>query len=171
MLVGQIMRFLDDSGALCAGSGDAPVDVGHLQGDVDDAVTVAPVMVQQRALQVDAPLEHEPDGTAAQDECLVVAVAGLRTGVRHQLHAVDGPEEQSGLGGVADRPDHCVPAGDREWVPLVVVLDEPDQLAELVQVELGQPLLARQRLGLIDGHDRPPGRRTKRMLCRCHDDT
>ena len=163
VLVGQVVRFLDDRRALCTGAGDAPVHVGHLQGDVDDAVTVAPVVVQQRARRVDAALEHEPDGTAAQDEGVVVAVAGLRSGVGHQLHAVDRLEEQRGLGGVADRPDHRVPAGDRERVALVVVLDEPDQLAELVQVELGQPLLAGEQRGVVDGHDGPPGHRTTRM--------
>jgi hypothetical protein len=120
------------------------------------------VVIQQRALRVDPSLEHEPDGAAAQDEGVVVAVAGLRTRVGHQLHPVDRLEEQSGLGGVADRPDHRVPTGDRERVALVVVLDEPDQLAELVEVELGQPLLAGQQVGLVGAHDGPPGHRTKR---------
>jgi hypothetical protein len=153
--------FVDDGGALSPGLGDAPVHVGHLQGDVDDPVTVAAVVVQQRAARVDTSLDHEPDGTAEQDEGVMVAVAGLRTGVGHQLHAVDRLEEQRGLGGVADRPDHRIPARHRERVALVVVLDQPDQLAQLVQVELGQPLLARQQLGLVGGHVGPPGHRTK----------
>ena len=40
--------------------------------------------------------------------------------------------------------------GHRERVASVVVLDQPDELAQLVQVELGQPLLVGQ--GLLDGH-------------------
>ena len=35
-----------------------------------------------------------------------------------------------------------------------VVLDEPDELLELVEVELGQALLAGEELRVIDGHDR-----------------
>ena len=54
VLVGQVVRLLDDHGALRAGVADAPVDVGHLQGDVDDAVAVAAVVVEQRAARVDA---------------------------------------------------------------------------------------------------------------------
>ena len=114
------------------------------------------MVVQQRAPRVDPALEHEPHGPRAQHVGVVVAVAGLRAGVGDQVHPVDDLEQLRGLGGVADRPHHGIPAGDRERVLPGVVLDEPDELAQLLQVELGQALLAGQGLGLVDSHDRPP---------------
>ena len=59
-----------------------------------------------------------------------------------------------GLGRVADDEDDGVPAGDREDVLGFVVLDQPDQLLQLLDVETGVALLlgqllvlARHRLG------------------------
>ena len=64
----------------------------------------------------------------------------------------DDLEELRGLGGVADGPHDGVPAGDRERVAGVVVLDEADQLAELVDIQFGQALLAGEGLGLVGTH-------------------
>jgi hypothetical protein len=138
---------------------DAAVDVGHLQRDVDDPVAVAAVVVVQGAVRVDAAAQHEPGGPGAQHVGVVVAVAGLRAGVRDQLHAPDQLVVQRGLGGVADHPDHRVPAGHRERVAVGVVLDQPDELAQLVEVEFGQALLAGE--GLLHGHGLPPRRNTR----------
>ena len=81
---------------------------------------------------------------------MVVAVAGLRAGVGDQLHAEHQLVVQGGLGGVADRPHHRVPARHRERVAVGVVLHQADQLAQLVEVQVGQPLLAGE--GQVDGH-------------------
>ena len=145
-----VVRLVQDRRALAAGVPDAAVDIGHLEGDVDDAVTVATVVIGERAGRVDRALDHEADGTTAQHVRVVVAVAGLGPGVGDQLHAVDGLVEVRGLGGVADRPHHGVPPGDRERVGDGVVLDQADQLPQLVDVEVGEPLLAGQ--GLVDAH-------------------
>ena len=51
VLVGDVVGLLDDGGAHGAGVLDAAVDVGHLQGDVDDAVAVRPVVVEQGAVR------------------------------------------------------------------------------------------------------------------------
>ena len=40
MLVGLVVRLVQDPGTLGAGVADAPVDVGHLEADVDHAVAV-----------------------------------------------------------------------------------------------------------------------------------
>ena len=56
VLVGEVMRLVDDRRALRPRVGDAAVDVGHLQGDVDDAVAVAAVVVEQCAARVTPPL-------------------------------------------------------------------------------------------------------------------
>ena len=45
-----------------------------------------------------------------------------------------------------------VPAGDRERVGRGVVLDQADELLELVEVELGQPLVVVE--GLLEAHGR-----------------
>ena len=61
VLVGHVVRLARGPwrpGA--ARVGDAAVDVGHLQRDVDDAVAVGAVMVEQRAVRVDAALDDEP---------------------------------------------------------------------------------------------------------------
>ena len=89
---------------------------------------------------------HEP---LVQHERLVVAVAGLRTGVGDELHAERGLVEVRGLGGVADDEDDRVPAGDRERVGLLVVVDQADQLLELLEVEVGEALVVGQ--GGVDG--------------------
>ena len=45
MLVAEVVRLVEDRGALRAGVRDAPVDVGHLEREVDDAVAVPAVVV------------------------------------------------------------------------------------------------------------------------------
>jgi hypothetical protein len=144
------VRLLDDGGALAAGVVDAAVDVGHLERDVDDAVAVAPVVVEQRAGRVDTALDDELDRPGTQHIGLVVAVAGLRARVRDQLRAVDRLLEQGALGGVADRPHKGVPSGDGERVGLRVVLHEPDELPQCREVQICEALLAGE--GLFDGH-------------------
>ena len=54
MLVGLVVRLDQDRRALPAGVRDAAVDVRHLEGEVDDAVAVPAVVVQQRAVRRDA---------------------------------------------------------------------------------------------------------------------
>ena len=59
MLVGDVLRLLQDP---CAGGPcllDAPVHVGHLEGDVDDAVAVDAVVIQQGAVCGNSTLDHE----------------------------------------------------------------------------------------------------------------
>ena len=140
VLVGDVGRLLHHPGAGGAGVRDAPVDVGHLERDVGDAVAVRPVVVEQRAVRGDAALDDEPARAALEHERLVVAVAGLRPGVGHQLHAVGRLEVVRGLGGVADHEDDGVPAGHRERVGGGVVLDQADQLGQLLGRELGGAL-------------------------------
>ena len=116
VLVGHVVRLLEDRRALGAGVLDAGVDVGHLERDVDDAVAVPRWWSMHRAVRVDAALEHEPHGAALEHVGVVVAVAGLGPGVGDEVHAEGGHEEVRGLGRVADGPDDGVPAGDRERV-------------------------------------------------------
>jgi hypothetical protein len=150
VLVGHVVRLLQHRGAPVAGVGHAPVDVRHFQRDVGNAVAVPAVVVGHRAARADRAPEHEPDRAAAQHERVVVPVAGLRAGIGHQLHAERELEVQGGLGGVPHGPDHGVPASDRERVALGVVGNQPDQLPELVHVELGELFLDGQYL--VDGH-------------------
>ena len=148
------MRLAQHAGALGAGLADALVDVGHLEADVDHAVAMRPVMVQQRAVGADAALEHEAAGSALQHVRLVVPDAGLRAGVPDQLHPEGGAEEVGGLGGVADDPDHGVPAGHRERVVALVVFHQADQLMQLIGVQAGQELVVGERgVGEHVGHD------------------
>ena len=112
-----------------AGVRDATVDVGHLERDVADAVTVRRQPLDQRAVRLDRPVEHEPGRTAVEHVRVVVAQPGRRAGVGDELHAVDQLVVRRGLRGVADRPDQRVPTGDRERVVAGVVVDEPDELA------------------------------------------
>ena len=128
------------------GLGDAAVDVGHLEGDVDDAVAVPAVVVGQRAVGVDGAVDDEADRAGAQHERLVVAVAVLGAGVGLQLHAPRGLVVVRGLGGVADDEDDRVPAGDREDVAVLVVLHEADQLLELLEGQVGLELVGGQRV-------------------------
>ena len=52
MLVGDVLGLAYDGRAGLAGLGDAAVDVGDLERDVDDAVPVTAVVVGQRAVGV-----------------------------------------------------------------------------------------------------------------------
>jgi hypothetical protein len=49
VLVGHVVRLVEDRGAHGPGVVDALVDVGHLDRDVDDAVAVLAVVVERRA--------------------------------------------------------------------------------------------------------------------------
>ena len=104
-----------------------------------DPVAVRAVVVEQRAVRGDAALDDEPAGPAAQHERTCgrgCPVSG--PGVGDELHAERGLVELRGLGRVADDQDDGVPAGHRERVAGFVVLDQPDQLPELVEVEGGE---------------------------------
>ena len=153
VLVGDVVGFVEDDGTLGAGVGDALVDVGDGEGDVDDAVAVGAVVLDQRALGVDGALDDEADGPGFEDEAVVVAVAGGRSGVGDQGHPEGGLEVVRGLGGVADDPDDGVPAADRERVAGGVVFHQPDQLFELAEVETCKPFLVGE--SLFDRHDCP----------------
>ena len=144
VLVGDVLGLAYDGGAGRDGLGDAPVDVGDLESDVDDAVAVPAVVVGQRAVGVDRAVEHEPDRAGAQHERLVVAVAGLGAGVGLELHAPRRLVVVRGLGGVADDEHDRVPAGHREDVGLLVVLHQPDQLLQLLQRQVGLQLVLGQ---------------------------
>ena len=64
MLVGDGLRLHEDGRAGLAGLGDALVDVGHLEGDVDDAVAVRAWWSMQGLSGATAPLTTnliEPD--------------------------------------------------------------------------------------------------------------
>ena len=145
VLVGDVLGLADHGRAGAAGLGDAAVDVGHLERDVDDAVAVAAVVVGQRAVGVDGAVEHEADRAGAQHEALVVAVAGLGAGVGLELHAPGGLVVVRGLGGVADHEDDRVPAGHREDVALGVVLHQADERLELLEAEVGAELVLGER--------------------------
>ena len=80
----------------------------------------------------------------------MVTVSGLGPGVGDQLHAERRLVEVRRLGGVADHEHHRIHAGHRERIMALVVLDQPDELLELLEVEIGLALLGCQRR--IDGH-------------------
>ena len=144
VLVRQVVRFFQDRGTGALGLRDAPIDIGHLQRDVDDAVAVAGVMRHQGAVGADRALEDEPDRARTQDERLVVAVAVLRPRIRDQFHAPRGLEVARRLGGIADHENDGIPTSYREWVVARVILHQADQLLELVDVEPGLLLLVGQ---------------------------
>jgi hypothetical protein len=116
VLVADIVRLLHDRGAGRAGVRHALVHVRHLERHVEHAVAVLAVMVGDRAVRADRPLDHEPDLPRRQHEGVVVAVPGLRPGVRLKPHAEGQLEVRRRLRRVSRRPDHRVPAGDRERV-------------------------------------------------------
>ena len=154
VLVADRLGLLEDGGAGAAGLLDAAVDVGHLEGDVDDPVTVGGVVGDERAVRADRTLEHEADRPRLQDERLVVALTVLGAGVGDELHAPGALVVVRCLGGIADDEDERVPPGHREGVLLLVVVDEADELLELLQVQAGLALL----LGEVDVAGRRHGR-------------
>ena len=129
---------------------DAAVDVGHLEGDVDDPVAVGGLVCDERTVGVDGALKDEPDRPRAQHERLVIAVAVLGPGVGLELHTPRGLVVVRGLRGVADDEDDRVPARHREGVGALVVVDEAHELAQLAVVEVGHPL-GRGELGVLTG--------------------
>ncbi len=56
VLVGEVVRLLEHRGARLPRLGDAAVDVGHLEGDVDDAVAVRRVVSASELSGLTAPL-------------------------------------------------------------------------------------------------------------------
>ncbi len=145
VLVGDVVRLDQDRRAHRAGVVDALVDVGHLEGEVDDAVAVLAVVVEHRAVGRDAAGEHEPGAAGAQHVGLRAALAGLGAAVRLEVHAQRELVEGRGLGGVADHEAHGVHRGDRERVAGGVVLDEAHELLELLEGEVGLELVRGQR--------------------------
>ena len=74
----------------------------------------------------------------------MVTLALLRAAVGIELHAPRGLEVVCGLGGVADDEADGVPAGDGERVAALVVVDEPDELLELVELEARGAFVGRE---------------------------
>ena len=138
VLVGDVVRLLDDPARPAARACAMHRSTSGTSSAMSTTPSpCAPVVVEQRAVRVDAALDHEPARAALEHERLVVAVAGLGPGVGDQLHAERRLVVVRGLGGVADDEDHGVPAGHRERVGGRVVLDQPDELLELLGRELG----------------------------------
>ena len=133
---------------------DASVDIGYLEGDVDDPVTVDVLVRDDGTCRVHATLDHESDRTALQHERVVIAIARGGSRVSDEFHSEGGLKEFRGLSGIADRPDQRVPAGHRERVGRVVVLDQTDQLPELIDIEASQFFLVGQCP--LDTHDVTP---------------
>ena len=71
----------------------------------------------------------------------MVAIAVLGPRVGDQLHPPHRLVVVGGLRGIADHEYDRIPPGDGERVAGRVVLDEPDELLELVQVEARVALL------------------------------
>ena len=178
VLVADRLGLLEDRGASRLGLGDALVDVGHLERDVDDAVAVLGVVGDERAVGAHRALDDEADRAGLEDEGLVVAVAVLGAGVADELHAPGALVVVRRLRRIADDEDDRVPARHGEGVALLVVLDEPDELLELVEVELGLALLPGEfnrgvghGLRIITATavcNRPPSRCACCAIC-CHD--
>lgn len=167
VLVADLVRLLEHRRALGPGVRDALVDVGHLQRDVDDAVAVPAVVVDERAVRIHRTLDDEPHRTAPQDVGVVVAVAGGGTGVGDQFHSERGLVVVRGLRGVTHHPHHRVPAADGERVPIGVVLDEADELPQFLGVQLGELLAVGK--GELESHGDSSCRRTRRHRCVvCH---
>src|SRR5665647_1109256 len=74
----------------------------------------------------------------------MVAVARLGAAVGNQLHAEGGLEVVRGLRRVADHEHQGIPAGYREPVLGLVVLHQPNELLELLEVEVGVTLFGRE---------------------------
>src|SRR5690606_22953562 len=87
VFVAHVVRLLQHRGALRAGVGDAGVDVGYVEGQVDDAVAMLAMVVEQRARRVDSPGEHETSRPGTQHETLRLAVPRLGAAVGLELHA------------------------------------------------------------------------------------
>ena len=83
----------------------------------------------------------------------MVAVAVLGAGIGDELHAPRALVVVRRLGGVADDEHDGVPPGDGERVVRLVVLHEPDELLELLEVEVGLALLVGQVNLHVSGHE------------------
>ena len=144
MLVGLVVRLDQDRRARRPGVLDALVDVGHLDGEVDDAVAVPAVVLEDRAVGGDAAGEDEAGAAGAEHVGLGVAEPVLGAAVGLELHAQGELVEGRRLGGVADHEADGVLGHDRERVVRRVVLDEADELLELLEGESGLDFLAGQ---------------------------
>src|SRR5829696_5347536 len=124
VLVGEVVRFHNHLGTLCASPADALVDVGNLETDIDHAVAMPAVVVQQGTLPADAALDYEATRTAGQHERLVVFDSRFGTRVANELHSQSCLIKAGGLRGVSHDPHDGIPAGDGKRVIALVVLDE-----------------------------------------------
>ena len=95
----------------------------------------------ERAVGRDGAADDELDRARLEHEGLVVAGAVLGTGVGDELHAPRRGVVVRGLGRVADHEADRVPPGHREGVGVGVVLHEADELAQLLQREVGLHLV------------------------------
>jgi len=95
------------------------------------------VAIVQIVSRIDGSHDHEPGRAGLEHERLVVAVAGLRTRVADEAHAEGMLVEVRALRGVAGYEDDRVHGGDGERVTGFVVLDQPDELLESFDGEVG----------------------------------
>jgi non-specific serine/threonine protein kinase len=137
VLVVDVVRLRHDRGARRARVRDALVHVGHLERHVEHAVAVPAVVVGDRAVRADRALDDEPDLPRRQHVRVMVAVPGLRPGVRLQPHAEGQLEVRRRLRRVPRRPDDRVPAGDRERVVADVMGDHARQAVGVEEIWAG----------------------------------
>ena len=138
------MRLDDARRTLSASVRNAAVDVGHLEREVDDAVAMPPMVVEQRAVRRDAARDDEASRAAPEHERLVVTVPGFGSGVGDEFHAEGRLIEVRRLGCVAHHEHHRIHGGHGEWIAALVVLHQSDELLELLEVEVRRTLVRRQ---------------------------
>jgi hypothetical protein len=97
-----------------AGVGDRPVHVGHLEGEVDDAVAVRRRVPARLGAGAHRPGEHEPGRPGRQHVLGVLGRAGLRPAVGGRRHAERRAVEVRCLPGVADDEPHVIQPEDGE---------------------------------------------------------
>ena len=153
VLVGDVVRLLDDAWRRRAGPGRRTCRRRAPRGRCRRRRRRAWRWWSMSGLSgVDRAVDDEPDRAGLEHERLVVAVAVLGPAVGDELHAPGGLVVVRGLGRVADDEDDGVPAGDREGVLGLVVLDEADELLELLEVEVGLALLRRSGRAVVSRH-------------------
>src|SRR5690625_2039603 len=81
IVVADIVRFFQDRGALGPRVCDTRVDAGYFQGNIDDAIAVSAMMIEDGTVRIDAAFKDEAHGAGPQHICDVIAVTGLRAAV------------------------------------------------------------------------------------------
>jgi hypothetical protein len=128
VLVGDVVRLLEDGRAAVAGAADGRVDVRHLERQVDDAVAVRRDAAADVRARAGLAGDDEARG-AGDDEVLArVAVPGLGPAVGGRAHAERRRVPVHGLPGVADVEADVVRPEHRERARRVAVGHRPDQV-------------------------------------------